>query len=744
MQPEPTKYSHAPVLEKQTFVQPEQPLYAHHPGRFVYISDEESGEFFSVPHDPVRKVADEFCFSAGASDVRWKVRHGDIEVEMSVSLPVDEAAELWTIEIYNRSTVTRRLKLFPYFTIGYMSWMNQSASYRSDLGGIVARSVTPYQKLQDYSHIKSLKDLTVLLHDRRPTAWEACRDAFEGDGGIHNPDSVRSGGLRNGDALYETPVAALQYDVALAAGESQRFRFVFGPALDDKSIQALRDRFLRDDGFEVARKEYAAYLESGKGCLTISTPDKDFDNFTNRWLDRQVYYHGKSNRLTTDPQTRNYLQDSMGMVYIDPDVMQSALRRTLSQQKTDGALPEGIVLSNGGTLKYINQIPHTDHCVWLPVSLEAYLDETGNVSILGEIVDGVTDRDSLSVFDRVTNAMRWLIRNRDSRGLSYIAQGDWCDPMNMVGHKGRGVSGWLTIATAHALRLWSGISASAGHEEIAGEMSSAADQFAAAAQEHLWDGDWFARGISDNGDAFGINTEDEGKIYLNPQSWAVMSGIATPRQQAKMIAAIDEHLKTPYGAMMLAPAYTSMRDNIGRVTQKHPGSGENGSIYNHAATFCIYALFGAGLHELAYAELRKMLPGPTDEDYKQRGQLPVFIPNYYRGAVKQFPRTAGRSSQMFNTGAASWLYRTIVERLFGLRGTPEGLSINPSLPTEWRQASATRRFRGATIEVSFTRRQDATTTTMVVDGEEQPDLVLRNIAADRTYIVDITLPGATE
>src|SRR5690606_24028856 len=104
-----------------------------------------------------------------------------------------------------------------------------------------------------------------------------------------------------------------------------------------------------------------------RGCIEVETPDPWFDAFVNHWLPRQVFYHGDSNRLTTDPQTRNYLQDHMGMAYLDPQAARAALLRALSQQAPDGAMPDGILLVEGAQLKYINQVPHTDHCVWLPV-----------------------------------------------------------------------------------------------------------------------------------------------------------------------------------------------------------------------------------------------------------------------------------------------------------------------------------------------------------------------------------------
>ena len=245
----------------------------------------------------------------------------------------------------------------------------------------------------------------------------------------------------------------------------------------------------------------------------------------NHWLPRQVFYHGDVNRLTTDPQTRNYLQDNMGMTYLRPEVARSAFLHALSQQEPSGAMPDGILLGEGAELKYINQIPHTDHCVWLPVCLKAYLDETDDYALLKELV---TDREgqSRSVYDRISAAMRWLLKSRDERGLSYIAQGDWCDPMNMVGYKGKGVSGWLSVATAYALRIWAEISALEGKEQQAKEFRFAADEINRAVNQHLWDGRWFGRGITDDGTVFGIQSDKAGRIFLNPQSWAILSGAA--------------------------------------------------------------------------------------------------------------------------------------------------------------------------------------------------------------------------
>ena len=740
MQPEPAKYAHAPTLEARSFMQPEQPYYAHHPGRFCYIKDEDDGALFSVPYEPVRALPEEFAFEVTADAITWRILQRGIEVEWRLTLSVEDVVELWTLRVRNRSGRTRRLSLYPYFPVGYLSWMNQSARYRQDLGGIVCNSITPYQKVEDYFLQRDFKDRTFLLHENAADAWESCQAGFEGEGGLHAPSAITAAArLRGGDADYEMPTAALQYQVVLEDGETRCDRFLFGPARDDAEIVSLRTRYLSEAGFAQAATDYAAYLQAGHGCIELATPDPWLDAFVNHWLPRQVYYHGDVNRLTTDPQTRNLLQDHMGMVYLQPRTARAAFLQALSQQEASGAMPDGILLVEGAQLKYINQIPHTDHCVWLPVFLQAYLDETGDDALL-EVP--VTDHagNALTVAERVDAAMRWLLTARDARGLCYIAQGDWCDPMNMVGYKGRGVSGWLTLATAHALQLWADIRARTGADALAQAFRQGAADCNAAMNQHLWDGQWYARGITDDDVVFGTQADVEGRIFLNPQSWALLSNAADPLRQQQLLDSVDAYLMSPYGAALVEPPYTGMREDVGRVTQKFPGSAENGSVYNHAAAFYLHALYHVGDADRAWRVVRAMLPGPDADDLLQRGQLPVFVPNYYRGDWRGHPRTAGRSSQLFNTGTASWLYRCLVEGLFGLRGEGDALRIAPQLPSHWQTASVVRRFRGARFEMQVRRVAGLQAMQVRVNGEVLQEPLLRGIEADQDYRVEVDLP----
>lgn len=746
MQPEPAKYSYAPNLEAKTFMQPEQPYYAHHPGRFVYVKDEASGKIFSAPYEPVRVLPDKYTFSVGKNNIKWKVESNDVLIEMSLSLPKDDVMELWRVKVKNLSKIKRKLCIYPYFSIGYMSWMNQSGEYKKDLQGIVCSCVTPYQKYQDYYKNSEFSDKTFLLADKEPSSWEVNQAAFEGEGGITLPSSIQKEMLSKGDALYEMPVAVLQYKMNLEPGEEMEYRFMFGPAKSEEDISGIRQKYFINtnenghDGFNLAEIEYAKYIAEGRGCIQIKTPDADLDNFVNHWLPRQMYYHGKTNRLSTDPQTRNYLQDNMGMSYIKPKIARDAFLLALSQQNESGAMPEGIVLYKDAELKYINKVPHTDHSVWLPICLSTYLDETNDYEILDQIVPFSKGLEMASVWEHINLAMKWLIKDRDKRGLNYINQGDWCDPMNMVGYKGKGVSGWLTTASAYAFMIWADICEKSGRLDSSIEFRLVANKTNKVINKYLWDGEWFARGITDDNVIFGISKDVEGRIYLNPQGWALLSGAADKHKQEKIIKAVTEQLETPFGVEMLAPAYTSMREDVGRLSQKYPGTAENGSVYNHAAIFYIYALYSRGESENAFCLLRKMIPGPDPEDIIKRGQLPVFIPNYYRGAYRQITRTAGRSSHLFNTGTIQWFYRCLIDGLFGLQGNKEGLRINPQLPSKWQGVTVKRTFRGAELFIDIKRIPGIKTTEVHLNGIYIEGGVIKNVKSGAEYKVLVKIP----
>lgn len=744
MQPEPRKYSYAPNIEEKTFIQPEHSYFSHHPGRFFYIKDEDQQQSFSVPYEPMRVQLDKFSFVQSASEIYWLIEHLELKIKITVSLTENDVVERWSLSIENlrKGVGKRNISVYPYFSIGYMSWMNQSATFDEQLNSIVATAVTPYQKVEQYFKNKDLKDKTFLIADKKPTSWHTNQATFEGEGGLHSPDALKFLQLSNNDARYETPVAVYQYRESLGENQSANYQFLFGAAKDNTEIAQIRERYLNSSNARKAQQEYDDYIAQGKACLTINTDNADFDDFVNHWLPRQMFYHGDVNRLSTDPQTRNYIQDNMGMCYINPVVARQAFVLALSQQYSNGAMPDGILLHAQAELKYINQIPHADHCVWLPICLAVYLNETGDVDLLTTPI-AFSDSDTPKLFsEHIDLALNWLVKATDHRGLSLIEQGDWCDPMNMVGYKGKGVSSWLSLATAYALNTWCDLCEEYGIQITLNKLTEyrlAANTINESVNTYFWHEQWFARGITDNDRLFGTVNDEEGKIYLNPQSWAMLSGAASVEQQQLMIAAISEQLMTPYGVMMLAPSYTKMVEDIGRITQKHPGVSENGSVYNHAAIFYAYSLYQAGENDLAFEVLNKILPSKALA--AKSGQLAIFVPNYYRGAYQQYPEKAGRSSQLFNTGTLAWLYRCLVEELCGLKGGNGGLYIAPKLPSHLNKISGQRMFRGAIIHFIIEKSTQVTEIEAYIEGERVVDNKLKILGNNTTYQLSVLVPA---
>jgi cellobionic acid phosphorylase len=743
LQPEPAKYSFAPNMEAKTFMQPEHYYYRDHPGRFFYVKDEDSGEIFSAPYEPVRSSLDKFSFSVGHHDIKWNIEALDLCIDITLTLGVETPVELWSINITNmRSTQTKRnISVYPYFTIGYMSWLNQSATFNTALNAIVAKAVTPYQKVEDYYKNQHFKDQTFLLSDTVPSSWSANQRKFEGQGGLQNPDEINQLYLSCHSAYYEVPTAVLQFQLSLEDKDTKTIKLCFGAAKDEHEIADIKQQYFTNKmGFDKEVAKYGRYLNQAEPCLTIQSGDESFDDFVNHWLPRQMFYHGDINRLTTDPQTRNYLQDNMGMSYLKPDIARQSFLTAIGQQLRSGAMPDGILIHTDATLKYINQIPHTDHCVWLPICLVVYLNETDDASILNERIAFSDSDEKITLHQHVELALDWLLSQTDERGLSLINQGDWCDPMNMVGHKGKGVSAWLSLATAYALKCWNDICQHylpASNKSRIEDYRLATKMLNKAINKHLWHGGWFARGITDDGKLFGINSDNEGRIYLNPQSWALLSGAANKDQKSSMITEIEKQLFTPFGVMMLAPSYTKMNEDIGRITQKYPGVSENGSVYNHAAVFYAYALFQQGEAQKAFDVLYRMIP--NIDKAEQQGQLPVFIPNYYRGAYHQHPEQAGKSSQLFNTGTIAWFYRCLVEELCGLKGSNGELTVSPQLPECFDSLTGTRRIQGAVFNFSI-KKSSVKRVKLILDGKPLSGNIILNIQPKHTYQLMIEVP----
>lgn len=720
-----------------TYWQPNNSAYAQNL-RAIFVRDDDSGKCFSAPSEPMRAKPQRFEFSPSQADLRWLVHRDGLEVVLRLVVPRRDPVELWTAEVRNLSAFKRRVSLVSCVPFIGIKNLSQFADFDPELGGI-ERSFFPYYvKVDDYEKLRAGWNRAYCLADVKPDAYECSPKAFFGKN-PQQPAALEKHQLGNNGTHAETPLAAMQFARHLAPGASFTVNIAIGPARTRAQIRSIRRRYLAAGGVDRALAEVQAFLAARTPCAEFRTPDSDLNHYVNHWLPHRTLFMGRTMRGQLGPCGRNAIQDAMGGVFTDPTEMRQWFIRICEQQEQSGWMPHGFIMASGVSLKPINTIPHRDIGVWLPMALHVYLAETGDFSLLKEKAQFNDGTGTATVYDHACLTLEWLLRDRTARGLSRIGEGDWNDPLNMAGHLGRGESVWLTQALIFALELWAGVAERTGDTTRSSRYRREATHSRDAVNRHAWDGQWYIRGTTDAGRPFGSRRNREGRIFLNSQSWALISGAAKGERLEACLHSVARHLSSPSGPAKLAPAYTAWDPTIGKLTLKHAGHNENGAVYCHAAVFYAYGLYIARRPDQAFQVLRTLLPGYGGNTIERSGQLPLYIPNAYVGPADA--KNAGRSSHQGNTGTAPWYYLTVLSGLLGLRAELDGLRIDPQLPTAWSGAHATRRFRGAEFVVEITRDPAARTLSVNLDGKPMNGNLVPPQKRGSRHTLTVTVPG---
>jgi cellobionic acid phosphorylase len=704
--------------------------------RPVYCLEPESGQFHSLTWGPVFSDPETFRFEIGLDQVSWHQESDGLSSTLSLAVPREAALEAWHLELRNRSGRHRELVLVPVIPVGLPGLLSQEAALESAPFGIRIDYFPYYVQIADHEKMARRWNTTFACFSREPEDWTTLERSFLGFGDWSRPEGL-SGPLDRACCHYERAVLAARFPVELAPGESFSLGWTTGPAPGAGEARTLTGRFPPETAFSQASAEQARFLEARSSALRLQGPDRDFDSFINHWAPARSVRIGRTFRLNPSPQARNAIQDSMAMAFFDPDRARSHFLRIWEHQQADGFMPHGLPMHPDAEIMPITRIPHKDTNAWGPLALDLYLRETGDASILAEPVPFV-DRGTAPLAAHIEAGLRWLLADRTARGLSRIGQGDWNDPLNMAGPEGKGESVWLTEALAVALEYWSGICQRWWPDGDPAGWRAEAEACRQAVRDHAWDGRWFLRAISDDGTPIGSSRNPEGALFLNAQSWALMAAIPDPEQEASILGAVAEHLDTRIAPAVLGPPYQGMRPHVGKLTLKSPGTGENGSIYCHAALFWSHALFLRGHHREGWRVLRNLIPGGPGNTVGKAGQVPLYIPNFYRGPAA--PEVFGQSSHAADTGSAAWVHRVVIEQVAGLRGDGDGLHVDPFLPPDWPEMHGIRRFRGTPYTFSVRRDPSVSSITVSLNGQPAGQRIPWR-PADSPQELDIRLPG---
>ncbi len=716
---------HRGRVSEAGFQQPNMTPYADNL-RCFFVRDDATGRYWSAPHDPVQAAPDAFTFSAGLCDIAWHVETDGIAVDLRLAVPRADNVELWTATVTNLSRTRRAVSLYSYLPVGRRSLLRQTAWFDTALNGALHDYFDYYVHYRDYYRLRELRNMVFCTADRKPVSYSLSAADFAGKAGLHAPAALSRKTLGPApdryEAANEATVNAFQFRRSLAAGKSFTVNLVFGPARDRREAARLSRAYLKAGAIDTAIRASRAFLDAHAPAVRIATPDIEFNHFINHWQSRRSLMLARTIRFNLAPQGRNVIQDAMGGSYVDPASSRDWFRRIWAHQHRNGWLPHGMPFAEGVKQIEINAIPHKDINSWGPTAVTFYMNETGDRDILDVPIPFADAPETcVPLYEHVCLGLEWLIADRTRRKLCRIGQGDWNDPLNMAGLHERGESIWLTEATVHALETWADVAVARGEGRRATRFRKAAAESRAAVNALAWDGRWYVRGFTDAGLPFGSHRDREGKIFINAQSWAIIAGVADRARADACVAAVDALLDTPAGPMTLGPAFTAMREDIGKLSQKVPGWHENGSVYCHATTFYAYALFAARKSERGFAVLRSLLPGHGAHTIARAGQIPLYVPNFYRG--RDGSAKAGQSSHAPNTGTASWYYRTAIGMLLGVRAEPDGLRLDPQLPRRWRTAAVERHWRGATYDIRIARRRtpNGLPPEVTLDGVRRPD-----------------------
>ncbi len=297
--------------------------------------------------------------------------------------------------------------------------------------------------------------------------------------------------------------------------------------------------------------------------------------------------------------------------------------------------------------------------------------------------------------------VRHLSEDLGAHGLVLAHEGDWNDSLNWMGRGGKGESVWTSMALFYSLGLTATLARTVLRDEaLAVEMDQRAEAIRTAIEKNGWDGKWYLAGYSDAGRPVGSASNKEGRIFLNPQTWAVMTGLAQGERKRLCLKAIDGQLESPHGSLTLWPPYTASDEHVGRVTMLLSGMYENGTPYCHGTAFKIVSDCCAGRADQALASFLKVMPDNAAHPSAISGCEPYAFTNQYLG-----PRNgrAGSSISGWITGTAAWMYRAVWEYFLGVQPDYEGVHIRPCLPTAWPEISASRTVRGQALNLRVRR-----------------------------------------
>lgn len=690
------------------------------PGHYVYLRDDESGDYWSVSWQPVGKPLDQAKYTCrhGMSYSVYECDYSDIFASQKMSVAMDDPVEIWDVRIKNNSDRTRKLSVFSYleFSFHQIAMDNQNfqmsmyASGSSYEDGIIECDLF----YEEFGYQFFTADFT-------PDSYDCLRDKFIGSYRTEdNPIGVENGHLSGSSELGNNHCGALHKQLVLKPGEEVRVIFLLGEGTRENG-KKIRAKYANGPAADHVYEQLKVCWDKKINRLQIHTPDEGMNTLINTWTLYQAEVNIMFSRFASFIEVggrtglgyRDTSQDSMTVPQSNPEKCRQRIVELLRGLVKEGYglhlfQPEWFDPEEKGKKPFksptvvptpklddmIHGIEDTcsDDALWLVASINEYIKETGEFSFLDEIYT-YADGGEGSVYEHMKRILDFSCRQVGEDGICKGLRADWNDCLNLGG----GESAMVSFLHYWAITKFVELAKYKGEEADVKKYTDMGEKVKAVCNQVLWDGDWYIRGITANGRKIGTKNDTEGKIHLESNAWAVLSGAAPYEKGIKAMDSIYEQLFTPYGIMLNGPAYTKPDDDIGFVTRVYPGLKENASIFSHPNPWAWAAECMLGRGDRAMEFYHALCPYYQNDKIEIREAEPY---SYCQFVVGKDHTAFGRARHPFMTGTGGWAYYSATHYMLGIRPGMDALEIDPCIPKGWDGFTLTRQWRGAQYDIT--------------------------------------------
>lgn len=719
-------------------------------GKYFYIRDLKRNIYWSATYKPVMHPYQAFSVVHGLGYSIFCQQIADIASELTLFVAAQDPVEIFQLKLTNHSDETRELDVTSYaeWLLGFAPDEHREFHklFIETSADVENSAVYARKCLWGFTDDKGRHNnvdwpYTAFMAVSEPLqSFDCDKESFIG---LYNnddrPQAMKDRQLAGRKGRFTDAIAALQVGVTLEPGATKTVVFTLGAAADgQENVAELISRYTGVAQSEQALQEIHTFWSRFIDGEKVETPDEALNFMTNYWLKYQSIscrLWGKSAlyQVSAGYGFRDQLQDSQIFLISEPDYTKKQLLLHAANQFIEGDVLHWWFSIKGGG-------PRTncsDDLLWLPFILDAYLKETNDFSILNETVPYLNGP-AEPLYDHCKRAIERSFARFSPRGIPLMGDHDWNDGLSAVGTLLKGESFWVAEFLYLILGNFSPVARRRGDEHFAQKCEIVQQSLKDALNLHGWDGEWYLQATTDDGLLLGSKENEEGKIFLMPNNWAVISGAAAPERAQTAMDSVTQYLLKDYGTLLNYPAFTKPRPDVGYVTRYAPGLRENGGVYSHAATWSVWAYTLVEQPERAYEAYRKICPPNRSADIDTYKAEPYVTPGNVDGPLSEY---YGRGGWTWYTGSSQWLHRVATHWILGIRPQADGLLVEPSIPAHWPGYKVTRKFRNAWyhIEVQNPYRMNKGIQTMTIDGKIVSGNLIPAFNDGKTHLVTITM-----